>query len=96
MRQAVAMAPGGAAMALRLCCKRIARPGAMPRCTSSCPAWQAPCAVTAAGAVLVALAEGTPTPSDGAHIRDAIEAWRGRPETSEWEARVRHLDEAPP
>jgi hypothetical protein len=44
----------------------------------------------------VALAEGTSTPSDGAHIRDAIEAWRGRPATSEREARVRHLDEAPP
>lgn len=92
-RQAVTMALGGDATALRLCLERIAPPRKdapiqfeMPRMETACDA------AKAAGAVLDAVSSGELTPSEAAHIMGLVENFRRVLETTELEARVAALE----
>ena len=50
-------------------------------------------AATAAGAVLSAVAEGDLTPTEGAHVMGLVETYRRTLEMTEFEARLRELEE---
>ena len=92
-RQAVTMALGGDATALRLCLERIAPPRKDAPVTFALPPMQSAAdAAKAAGAVLEAVAEGDLTPLEGAHIMGLVETYRRTLETSELEARVAALE----
>ena len=92
-RQAVTMALGGDATALRLCLERIAPPRKDGPVAFDLPRMEtARDAAKAAGAVLAAVAEGDLTPTEGAHIMGLVEAYRRTLETSELEARVTALE----
>ena len=92
-RQAVTMALGGDATALRLCLERIAPPRKDAPVAFTLPPMQsARDAAQAAAAVLAAVAEGDLTPSEGAHIMGLVETYRRTLETTELEARVAALE----
>ena len=92
-RQAVKMALGGDATALRLCLERIAPPRRDAPVTFDLPQMEtARDAATAAGAVLDAVALGDLTPTEGAHIMALVETYRRTLETTEMEARVAALE----
>lgn len=92
-RQAVTMALGGDATALRLCLERIAPPRKDAPVTFALPPMQSAAdAAKAAGAVLGAVAEGDLTPTEGAHIMALVETYRRTLETTELEARVTALE----
>ena len=92
-RQAVTMALGGDATALRLCLERIAPPRKDAPVTFTLPPMQSAAdAARAAGAVLEAVAEGDLTPLEGAHIMALVETYRRTLETTELEARVAALE----
>lgn len=92
-RQAVTMALGGDAMALRLCLERIAPPRKDAPVTFALPPMKSAAdAAQAAGAVLDAVAGGELTPSEGAHIMALVETFRRTLETSDFEARVAALE----
>jgi hypothetical protein len=92
-RQAVTMALGGDATALRLCLERIAPPRKDVAVTFDLPRIEtARDAAKAAGAVLGAVADGELTPTEGAHIMALVETYRRTLETSELEARVVALE----
>ena len=94
-RQAVTMALGGDATALRLCLERIAPPRKDVAVTFDLPRMEtARDAAKAAGAVLGAVAEGELTPGEGAALMALVEGFRRTLETSELEARVAALEGA--
>jgi len=93
-RQAVTMALGGDATALRLCLERIAPPRRDAPVTFDLPPMEtARDAAKAAGAVLGAVAHGDLTPTEGAHIMALVETYRRTLETTELEARLRYMEE---
>ena len=93
-RQAVTMALGGDATALRLCLERIAPPRKDVAVTFDLPRMEtARDAGKAAGAVLGAVADGDLTPTEGAHIMALVETYRRTLETSDLEARLRYMEE---
>ena len=93
-RQAVTMALGGDATALRLCLERIAPSRKDVAVTFDLPRMEtARDAAKAAGAVLRAVADGELTPTEGAHIMGLVESFRRTLETSELEARLVALEE---
>ncbi|SUZ32864.1 hypothetical protein ROE7235_02627 [Roseibaca ekhonensis] len=93
-RQAVTMALGGDATALRLCLERIAPPRKDVAVTFDLPPMEtARDAAKAAGAVLGAVADGDLTPTEGAHIMALVETYRRTLETSDLEARLRYMEE---
>ena len=93
-RQAVTMALGGDATALRLCLERIAPPRRDAPVTFDLPPMEtARDAAKAAGAVLGAVADGDLTPTEGAHIMALVETYRRTLETSDLEARLRYMEE---
>lgn len=93
-RQAVQMALGGDATALRLCLERIAPPRKdAPVQFELPPMTGAEDAATAAAAVLQAVAVGDLTPTEGAHIMALIEAYRRTIEATELERRLRELED---
>ena len=93
-RQAVTMALGGDATALRLCLERIAPPRKDVAVTFDLPRMEtARDAAKAAGAVLGAVAHGDLTPTEGAHIMALVETYRRTLETTELEARLRYMEE---
>jgi hypothetical protein len=93
-RQAVTMALGGDATALRLCLERIVPPRRDTPVSFALPPMQsAGDAARAAGAVVAAVAEGELTPTEGAHVMGLIETYRRTLETTEIEARVTALEE---
>ncbi|WP_274789873.1 DUF5681 domain-containing protein [Roseovarius tolerans] len=93
-RQAVTMALGGDATALRLCLERIAPPRKDVAVTFDLPRMEtARDAAKAAGAVLGAVADGDLTPTEGAHIMGLVETYRRTLETSDLEARLRYMEE---
>jgi len=92
-RQAVTMALGGDATALRLCLERIAPPRKDVAVTFDLPRMEtARDAAKAAGAVLGAVAHGDLTPTEGAHIMALVETYRRTLETTELEARLAALE----
>jgi hypothetical protein len=92
-RQAVTMALGGDATALRLCLERIAPPRKDVAVTFDLPRMEtARDAGKAAGAVLGAVADGDLTPTEGAHIMALVETYRRTLETTELEARLAALE----
>ena len=92
-RQAVTMALGGDATALRLCLERIAPPRKDVAVTFDLPRMEtARDAAKAAGAVLGAVADGDLTPTEGAHIMGLVETYRRTLETSDLEARLAALE----
>ncbi len=92
-RQAVTMALGGDATALRLCLERIAPPRKDAPVTFDLPPMRSAVdAARAAGAVLDAVATGDLTPTEGAHIMALVETYRRTLETSELEARMAALE----
>jgi len=92
-RQAVTMALGGDATALRLCLERIAPPRRDAPVTFDLPPMEtARDAAKAAGAVLGAVADGDLTPTEGAHIMALVETYRRTLETTELEARLAALE----
>jgi hypothetical protein len=92
-RQAVTMALGGDATALRLCLERIAPPRKDAPVTFTVPPMQsARDTARAAGAVLAAVAEGDLTPAEGTQIMALVETYRRTLETSELEARIAALE----
>jgi len=92
-RQAVTMALGGDATALRLCLERIAPPRKDVAVTFDLPRMEtARDAAKAAGAVLGAVADGDLTPTEGAHIMALVETYRRTLETTELEARLAALE----
>lgn len=92
-RQAVTMALGGDATALRLCLERIAPPRKDAPVIFALPAMQsATDAAKAAGAVLEAVSAGELTPTEGAHVMALVETYRRTLETSEIEARLAALE----
>jgi hypothetical protein len=92
-RQAVKMALGGDATALRLCLERIAPPRKDAPVAFALPPMQSAAdAARAAGAVLDAVAAGDLTPNEGAQIMGLVETYRRTLETSELEARVAALE----
>ena len=92
-RQAVTMALGGDATALRLCLERIAPPRRDAPVTFDLPRMEtARDAAKAAGAVLGAVAHGDLTPTEGAHIMALVETYRRTLETTELEARLAALE----
>jgi len=92
-RQAVTMALGGDATALRLCLERIAPPRRDAPVTFDLPPMEtARDAAKAAGAVLGAVADGDLTPTEGAHIMALVEGFRRTLETTELEARLAALE----
>ena len=92
-RQAVTMALGGDATALRLCLERIAPPRKDVAVTFDLPRMEtARDAAKAAGAVLGAVADGDLTPTEGAHIMALVEGFRRTLETTELEARLAALE----
>lgn len=92
-RQAVTMALGGDATALRLCLERIAPPRKDAPVTFPLPPMQSAAdAAKAAGALLEAVAEGELTPTEGAHIMALVETYRRTLETTELEARLAALE----
>jgi hypothetical protein len=92
-RQAVTMALGGDATALRLCLERIAPPRKDVAVTFGLPRMEtARDAAKAAGAVLGAVADGDLTPTEGAHIMALVETYRRTLETTELEARLAALE----
>lgn len=92
-RQAVTMALGGDATALRLCLERIAPPRKDAPATFALPPMKSAAdAAHAAGAVLDAVAGGELTPSEGAHVMALVETFRRALETSELERRVAALE----
>ena len=92
-RQAVTMALGGDATALRLCLERIAPPRKDVAVTFDLPRMEtARDAAKAAGAVLGAVAHGDLTPTEGAHIMGLVETYRRTLETSDLEARLAALE----
>jgi hypothetical protein len=94
-RQAVTMALGGDATALRLCLERIAPPRRDAPVTFDLPTMGTACdAAKAAGAVLGAVAEGELTPGEGASLMALVEGFRRTLETTELEARVAALEGA--
>jgi hypothetical protein len=94
-RQAVTMALGGDATALRLCLERIAPPRRDTPVTFALPPMQsARDAAQAAAAVLAAVAEGELTPTEGAHVMGLVETWRRTFEATEIEARLAALESA--
>ena len=94
-RQAVTMALGGDATALRLCLERIAPPRRDAPVTFDLPPMEtARDAAKAAGAVLGAVAEGELTPGEGASLMALVEGFRRTLETTELEARVAALEGA--
>ena len=94
-RQAVTMALGGDATALRLCLERIAPPRKDVAVTFDLPRMEtARDAAKAAGAVLGAVADGDLTPTEGAHIMGLVETYRRTLETSDLEARLAALEGA--
>ena len=93
-RQAVTMALGGDATALRLCLERIVPPRRDAPVTFDLPRMEtARDAAKAAGAVLGAVAHGDLTPTEGAHIMALVETYRRTLETSDLEARLRYMEE---
>jgi len=93
-RQAVTMALGGDATALRLCLERIVPPRRDAPVTFDLPRMEtARDAAKAAGAVLGAVAHGDLTPTEGAHIMALVETYRRTLETTELEARLRYMEE---
>ena len=93
-RQAVTMALGGDATALRLCLERIVPPRRDAPVTFDLPRMEtARDAAKAAGAVLGAVADGDLTPTEGAHIMGLVETYRRTLETSDLEARLRYMEE---
>jgi hypothetical protein len=92
-RQAVTMALGGDATALRLCLERIAPPRRDAPVQFDLPRMEtARDAATAAGAVLESVALGELTPTEGTHIMALVETYRRTLETTELEARVAALE----
>jgi len=92
-RQAVTMALGGDATALRLCLERIAPPRRDAPVTFDLPPMEtARDAAKAAGAVLGAVAEGELTPGEGAALMALVEGFRRTLETTELEARLAALE----
>ena len=92
-RQAVTMALGGDATALRLCLERIAPPRKDAPVAFALPPMQSAAdAAKAAGAVLDAVGAGDLTPNEGAQIMGLVETYRRTLETSELEARVAALE----
>lgn len=92
-RQAVTMALGGDATALRLCLERIAAPRKDAPVTFTLPRMEtAKDAARAAAAVLEAVALGDLTPTEGAHVMALIETYRKTLETTELEARIAALE----
>ena len=92
-RQAVKMALGGDATALRLCLERIAPPRRDAPVQFDLPRMEtARDAARAAGAVLEAVALGDLTPTEGAHIMALVETYRRTLETTELEARLTALE----
>jgi hypothetical protein len=92
-RQAVTMALGGDATALRLCLERIVPPRRDAPVTFDLPPMgTARDAAKAAGAVLGAVAHGDLTPTEGAHIMALVETYRRTLETTELEARLAALE----
>lgn len=87
------MALAGDCAALRLCLDRIAPPRRDAPVAFDLPPMQSAAdAAKAAGAVLVAVADGNLTPQEGAHIMALIETYRRTLETTELEARVAALE----
>jgi len=94
-RQAVTMALGGDATALRLCLERIAPPRKDAPVAFTLPPMQsARDAAQAAGAVLAAVADGDLTPAEAANVMALIETYRRTLESSEFEARIAALETA--
>jgi hypothetical protein len=94
-RQAVTMALGGDATALRLCLERIAPPRKDVAVNFDLPRMEtARDAAKAAGAVLGAVATGDLTPTEGAHIMALVETYRRTLETTELEGRLAALEGA--
>ena len=92
-RKAVTMALDGDATALRLCLERIAPPRREAPVTFELPPMQsARDAAQAAAAVLAAVAEGSLTPTEGAHVMALVEGYRRTLETTELEARIAALE----
>jgi hypothetical protein len=95
--QAVTMALGGDATALRLCLERIAPPRKDAPVQFDLPPMQSAAdAAKAAGAVLDAVAGGELTPGEGAQIMALVETYRRTLETSDLEARLAALEGAAP
>ena len=94
-RQAVTMALGGDTTALRLCLERIAPPRRdAPVTFARPPMTTAADAAKGAAAVLVAVATGDLTPTEGGHVMGLIETYRRTLETTELEARLAALEGA--
>ena len=92
-RQAVTMALGGDATALRLCLERIAPPRRDAPVTFALPPMQsARDAAQPAASVLAAVAEGELTPSEGAHVMALVETYRRTLETTDMESRIAALE----
>lgn len=92
-RKAVELALGGDTTALRLCLERLAPPRKdSPVQFDLPPMTCAADAVTAAGAILNAVATGDLTPTEGAHLMALVETFRRTIETSEIEARIAALE----
>ncbi|SEK80874.1 hypothetical protein SAMN05443999_102309 [Roseovarius azorensis] len=92
-RKAVELALGGDGAALRLCLERIAPSRRDAPVQFDLPKMQSAAdAAKAAGAVLVAVADGDLTPQEGAHIMALVETYRRTLETTELEARLAALE----
>ena len=92
-RQAVTMALGGDATALRLCLERIAPPRKDGPVAFDLPRMEtARDAAKAVAEVLEAVASGDLTPTEGAHVMKLVETYRRTLETTELEARVAALE----
>jgi len=92
-QRAVDLALAGDTTALRLCMERLLPPRKDAPIVFTLPAMQsAGDAAKAAGAVVVAVAAGDLTPTEGAAIMGLLEAFRKALETSELESRLAALE----
>ncbi len=96
-RKAIEKALEGDMVALRLCLDRIAPAKKDAPVTFALPAMKtAADAVTAAGAILKAVATSEMTPSEGTAIAVLVETYRRALETQEIEARIAALERKNP
>jgi len=94
-RQAVTLALAGDTTALRLCLERITPPRRdAPVSFALPPMTTAADAAKGAAAVLLAVATGDLTPTEGGHVMGLIETYRRTLETTELEARLAALEGA--
>jgi len=96
-RKAVDMALAGDTVALRLCLERIAPPRKDAPVRFDLPPMESAASASAAmGAILAGVASGDLTPGEGGAIAGLVEGYRKALETTEFEARLKAVEERQP